>query len=88
MRAFPENSYLYLSAIEGLSRRYAIVTVIPVDMCITCPNMFFKGTFMSNSPILATADTPKPAAPDSNVKPAPQQNQDNKTEQKPGEQQK
>lgn len=43
---------------------------------------------MSNSPILATADTPKPAAPDSNVKPAPQQNQDNKTEQKPGEQQK
>lgn len=42
---------------------------------------------MSNSPIVA-ADTPKPTAPDSNMKPAPQQNQDNKTEQKPGQQQK
>jgi len=47
-----------------------------------------KELFMSNSPIVASADTPKPAAPDSNVKPAQQQNQDNKTEQKPGEQQK
>ncbi len=44
---------------------------------------------MSNSPSVA-ADTPKPTAPGSDAtKPAPQQNQDNKTaEVKPNEQQK
>jgi hypothetical protein len=42
---------------------------------------------MSNAPSVAT-DTSKPATPGSDVKPAPQQNQESKPEAKPGEQQK